>query len=371
VRGRPLHQLSGGALARVGRTTAVAVVGDADESIEFPRQLGSQAASPAEPCGGGRSAKVALGLVGGVTPGRYSSADYRAHSAATENWGLLAMAIFWLGRWVGSRTCTAFNRSSIAHGLRSASRYLRRVHRASAGARNLERAGARASVQRRPLSFPCRPLGRATLATVAGWVLAALLVGPAVAEAQNATGKPNIWGHKVEGERLTLGLGGISDPDGEPFTNIHRAWYRVNASNVETRIRGAIGNWYEPVQADVGKRIKVEVSFRDAADNRETVTSDLTTPIIARPRVTIHDLTVTEPSSGTQDYEVRVSLDRASAARRTIQINFRYVEGTAVAKNVDPRDSSRRGAPFRSRSQHLGVRAWRDGNDGSDPRQRG
>ena len=90
------------------------------------------------------------------------------------------------------------------------------------------------------------PSGRqADAGTVAGWVLAALIVGPAVAEAQNATGKPNIWGHKVEGERLTLGLGGISDPDGEPFTNIHRAWYRVNASNVETRIRGAIGNWYE------------------------------------------------------------------------------------------------------------------------------
>ncbi len=277
---------------------------------------------------------MALGLVRGVTPGRYSSADYRAHSAATENWGLLAMAIFWIGRWVGSRTWTAFNRSSIAHGLRSASRYLRRAHRASARPRKLERAGAGASVQWRPLSFPCRPVGRPMPATVAGWVLAALIVGPAVAEAQNATGKPNIWGHKVEGERLTLGLGGISDPDGEPFTNIHRAWYRVNASNVETRIRGAIGNWYEPVQADVGKRIKVEVSFRDAGGNRESVTSDLTTPIVARPRLTIHDLTVTEPSSGTRNADVRVSLDRASPAGRTIQLNFRYRSGTAVAKHA-------------------------------------
>ena len=50
----------------------------------------------------------------------------------------------------------------------------------------------------------------------------------------------------------------------------------------------------------MGKRIKVEVSFRDAGGNRESVTSDLTTPIVARPRLTIHDLTVTEPSSGTR-----------------------------------------------------------------------
>ncbi len=177
------------------------------------------------------------------------------------------------------------------------------------------------------------------LATVAGWVLAAVVFGPAVAEAQNATGKPNIWGHKVEAERLSVGLGGISDPDGEPFTNINVSWYRVTTSNVQSRIYGANGYWYEPVQADVGKRIKVEVSFRDADNNRETVTSDLTTPIIARPRLTIHDLTVTEPSSGTLDAEVRVSLDRASPARRTIQLNFRYVSGTALAPIDDPNGS--------------------------------
>lgn len=66
---------------------------------------------------------------------------------------------------------------------------------------------------------------------------AALLATPGPAAAQNATGTPAISGHKVEGERLSVNLDAISDPNGRPFTNVNILWYAVDPStNVETAI---------------------------------------------------------------------------------------------------------------------------------------
>ena len=292
------------------------------------------------------------------------------------------MRISWIGRRAGGRCWTAFGLSSLADGLSLKGRCAPRVgprrlpelrstgpcETAPDGANpprvygwrrrggSLRLAGwrnVRANRATVPAGRPDRPregnsiagcatsaarrAGAGVMLAAAGLVAcAALFAAVESAHAQNATGKPVINGYKVEGERLSVNLDGISDPNGGPFTNINILWYTVHpTTNVETFIGHregtyGIGYWHELVQADVGKKIKVEVNFKDAAGNREYVESNLTAVITARPRVTIHDLTVTEPASGTQTETVRVSLDRASAAGRTIRMNFRNVSGTAT-----------------------------------------
>ena len=68
--------------------------------------------------------------------------------------------------------------------------------------------------------------------------------------------------------------------------------YQWLADDVE--VRGATGSSYTLADADVGKAIKVTVSFADDAGNAETLTSAATTAVAAPPlTATIHD----KPSS--------------------------------------------------------------------------
>ena len=103
--------------------------------------------------------------------------------------------------------------------------------------------------------------------------------------AGNATGKPRIMNSPIVGNNVYAKLNGIGDPQG---TAGHRGvsgllcysgnacvlqWIRVDGTD-ETDIPGATGRSYRLTSEDVGKRVKVRVSFNDAANNRETVTSD-------------------------------------------------------------------------------------------------
>ena len=97
-------------------------------------------------------------------------------------------------------------------------------------------------------------------------------------ENRDATGTPTISGTAQVGETLTAGMGDIADADGLPATfpgDYTFQWLRVDADGVsnETLI-GADAVTYTPVAADVGKKIKVEVSFTDDGGTSETLTSD-------------------------------------------------------------------------------------------------
>ena len=80
----------------------------------------------------------------------------------------------------------------------------------------------------------------------------------------NATGKPGITGLPQAGESLTATAGDINDVDGLPSfpSGFAFQWVRVDGTT-ETDIPGATSSTYEPVAADVGKQIKVKVSFTD------------------------------------------------------------------------------------------------------------
>ena len=104
-------------------------------------------------------------------------------------------------------------------------------------------------------------------------VFAALFAAPTEAQTTNATGKPAVSGPPQVGEILTAETGDIADTDG--LGTFSYQWIRVNRNGGNaTDIAGATGSTYTPEAADVGKKVKVKVSFTDGVGNAETVTSD-------------------------------------------------------------------------------------------------
>ena len=96
-----------------------------------------------------------------------------------------------------------------------------------------------------------------------------------------ATGAPTIDGTAQVGETLTVLTNGITDEDG--LTNVSYS-YQWLAANVE--IAGATNSTYTLTDEDVGKGIKVRVSFTDDADNQESLTSaDTDTVAATKPGV--------------------------------------------------------------------------------------
>ena len=98
--------------------------------------------------------------------------------------------------------------------------------------------------------------------------LAILVPGP-----QNA---PTITGTARVGETLTASTTGITDSDGLTNATFTYQWLAEDAA-----ISGATGSTYMLVAADVGKAIKVQVSFSDDADNAESLTSAATAAVTA------------------------------------------------------------------------------------------
>ena len=93
-----------------------------------------------------------------------------------------------------------------------------------------------------------------------------------------ATGLPTISGKAQVGETLTAVTTGIEDADGIDESTYTYQWL---ADDVE--IAGATDSTYTLVSADEGKTIRVRVTFTDDADNDETLTSDATEAVEAKP----------------------------------------------------------------------------------------
>ena len=91
-----------------------------------------------------------------------------------------------------------------------------------------------------------------------------------------ATGLPAISGTAQVGETLTADTSGIADADGLDNAAFSYQWTADDAD-----IEGATTPTYEPTDDDVGKAIRVRVSFTDAAGNAETLTSEATGVVAA------------------------------------------------------------------------------------------
>ena len=110
------------------------------------------------------------------------------------------------------------------------------------------------------------------------WTTATVTVPPNTP----ATGLPTISGMAQVDETLTADTSGIADEDGLDNATFSYQWIRSDGNN-DTDIGGQTGSTYTLVSADKGKAIKVRVSFTDAADNQETLTSAATTAVASRP----------------------------------------------------------------------------------------
>ena len=93
----------------------------------------------------------------------------------------------------------------------------------------------------------------------------------------SATGQPTISGTVRVGETLTADVTGIADEDG--LTNVVFSYQWM----ADEDIAGATGSSYTLTKDDKGKTIKVIVSFTDAEGNPETLTSDPTGEVAAKP----------------------------------------------------------------------------------------
>ena len=83
-----------------------------------------------------------------------------------------------------------------------------------------------------------------------------------------ATGAPSISGTAQVGETLTVDTSGIDDADGMSGAVFSYQWLANGAE-----IAGATSDTYTLVADDVGKAIKVKVSFRDDRNHQESLTS--------------------------------------------------------------------------------------------------
>ena len=95
-----------------------------------------------------------------------------------------------------------------------------------------------------------------------------------------ATGAPAIGGTPQVGETLIADTSAIEDSDGLTRVSYNYQWV-ANNGNADTALESATDSTYAPSANDVGKTIKVTVSFTDDANNSESLTSVATAPVAA------------------------------------------------------------------------------------------
>ena len=87
-----------------------------------------------------------------------------------------------------------------------------------------------------------------------------------------AEGRPEITGDPLVGKLLIAHTSGISDPNGLSGVRFRYQWVRVDGG-VETDVSGATKSAYTLASDDVGRRLKVRVSFTDDAGFSERTVS--------------------------------------------------------------------------------------------------
>ena len=106
-----------------------------------------------------------------------------------------------------------------------------------------------------------------------------------------ATGEPTINGTPQVGQSLTAGTADIGDADGLDRVSYNYQWLAGDAN-----IQHATARTYTPGTNDVGKTIRVKVSFTDDRGNAESLTSIATAAVAATVPTAPQGLTVTQGS---------------------------------------------------------------------------
>ena len=113
-----------------------------------------------------------------------------------------------------------------------------------------------------------------------------------------ATGQPTINGRLFVGQGLTADGSGITDENGMEDVVFGYQWIRSDW-NTDSDIDDATLPTYTPVPDDVGKNIKVRVSFTDDVGNMEELTSEPTWAV-ALPEAGAYNQQASQPTKGLQ-----------------------------------------------------------------------
>ena len=110
----------------------------------------------------------------------------------------------------------------------------------------------------------------------------------------DATGTPDITGRALPGQTLTAGTGNVADADGLPnASDFAWQWIRI-ADETDTPIQDATSSTYTLTDDDVGKQVKVVMSFTDSLSGVESLTSDAYPSSSTVERVLVSNIGQTE-----------------------------------------------------------------------------
>ena len=153
-----------------------------------------------------------------------------------------------------------------------------------------------------------------------------------------AIGAPTIGGTPQVGQTLTASTSGINDEDGLDDVSYSYQWIADN-----TEIENASDSTYTPSPSDVGKTIKVKVTFTDDGGNAETLTSVATVAVAAAAPAPLtaafHDLPDSHDGSTAFTFRVLFSEDVGIRYVNMRDDAFSLSEGDATgARRVDGRN---------------------------------
>ena len=198
------------------------------------------------------------------------------------------------------------------------------------------------------LSGESLPVGEYTLTATAysearlgGDLLGTLKVsfsvtGPATQQPNTpATGLPTISGIAQVGETLRADISGIADVDGMSGAVFSYQWL-ANEVNIDTDIAGATDPTYTLVADDVGKAIRVRVSFMDGASNVETLTSEATATVVTPLTAGFQDAPDKHLGTGFFTFEIAFSEPISISYKTLRDDSLEVTNGSATkAKRMD------------------------------------
>ncbi len=228
------------------------------------------------------------------------------------------------------------------------------VHRLGKTGSNSEDSGARTGFSMANAFYQGADLDN--LAVDTGSDVLEMAVYTAAPPPGNATGRPVVLAAAQGAGLLFADTEGIADEDGLPivvtsdsYVTFHWSyqWVRVDG-NFETNV-GADSDTYQPVEADEGKLIKVEVSFTDGSSFPETVTSLPFGPIVEPP-----------PSASTSTLVSNTGQSPSSTAN----ITQRYAVGFRLGDHGQGYDISSVSIELAAVPSTLTVSLWSGGIEG-------
>ena len=149
-----------------------------------------------------------------------------------------------------------------------------------------------------------------------------------------ATGEPTINGTAQVGETLTADTSGIADEDGLDNVSYSYQWIS-NSGSADSEIGGATGSTYILASANVGKTIKVRVSFTDDRGHGEELTGAATDAVAGLPlpplTASLENVATSHDGESVFTFELRFS-EEFGISYKTLRDHAFTVTGGAVRK---------------------------------------